>query len=327
MRINFGQAKETFKQFINNGTCNLTEAGIVLNQVCERLFESGKFWGMVQRLSICHSSNCVTLPYNVDSILEVSGQCGQPIELRSQWYEFMPGGPWQLSRCNRACEQAVPRNNVCTAFDICGIKLLRVYANLPEDADAKILLQGYDGDGNRVRTLVGSDWVDGEYIALNNGTPQLSTVQWTYVETVQKPLTNGIVQIYMVDPVNTAVNQGMIAEYQPNETNPSYQRFHISGFCANAEHPKRITMLVKMKFVPMVRDTDMLPITSYNAMMFACQAQYFWGAEAPDKAQVYELKSLQCLQDELKQQLGGQQPSISIRFSGFGNRSISWQPR
>jgi hypothetical protein len=328
MRLTFGQAKQTFAPFINNGVCaDNPEVPGVLNSVCERLFETGKFVGMVRRIAICHSSSCLTLPYNVESILEMSGQCGQPVNVRNQWYEYLPGGPWQLDRCNRFCNETVPRDNSPTAFDICGIQYLRVYANLPEEDGAQILIQGYDENGARVRTLVDGIWVDGEYIGLINGTPQLSTKLWTRIENVIKPLTNGEVNIYMVDPANTAANAGLIAIYQPNETNPSYQRFHMSGFCASAEHPKHVTMLVKMKFVPMVRDSDMLPITSYNAMMFACQAMYFWGSEQFDKAQVMELKANGCLQDELKQALGGQSSPPRVKFAGMRDRPLSWQMR
>jgi len=327
MRLNFGQAKQTFKQWINNGTCDLDLAGVVLNQVCERLYESGKFLGMVQRLSICHSSNCVTLPYNVESILEISGKCGQPINLNSAWYEFLPGGPWQLSKCNRICDQAVPRNQACTAFDICPGKTFRVYANLPEDAEAKILIQGFDSDGNRVRTLVGGEYVDGEYIALNNAAPQLSTFNWSAITTVQKPITNGVIQIYQVDPSTPSTNQGLIAEYQPSEMNPLYQRFHISGFCASATHPQRITMLVKMKFVPMILDTDIFSIMSFDAVMFACQALYFWGVEQYEKAQLLDAKAIQALDRELKEALGGQKNVPRIKYAGVGNRALSFQPR
>jgi hypothetical protein len=131
----------------------------------------------------------------------------------------------------------------------------------------------------------------------------------------------------MVDPDDTATNQGLLALYQPNETIPNYQRFYMPCLCANAEHPRHITLLVKMKYVPMIRDTDLFPITSYSATMFLCQSMYFWGNENPQLAQAMEAKGLQCLNDELKQALGGTQAVPRVKFAGVGSRGLAWQPR
>jgi len=327
MLLNYGQAKEAFKSFCNNGTCNLEEAGLVLNQISQRVYEMGKWVGLVQRYAFCHQSSCITLPYNVESILEMAGPCGVPVAVRNQWFEFLPGGPWQQERCNKWADLAVPRGIVPTAFDVCGIKYIRVYADLPEADDAQILIQGLDGDGIRVRTLVDGEYIDGELIDLDNGSPKLSTKLWTKIESVQKPLTNGTVQIYMVDPADTSTNQGLLALYQPSETIPNYQRFHMPCLCASASHPRHITLLVKMKYVPMIQDTDLFPITSYNAAMFLCMSQFFWGNEQYDKAQAMEAKAVQCLNDELKQALGGQQAVPRVKYAGVGNRPLSWQSR
>lgn len=300
---------------------------MVLNQITQRVYNFGKWVGLVQRIAFCHQSACITLPYNVESILEMAGPCGVPVAVRNQWFEFLPGGPWQQERCNKWVDLAVPRGIVPTAFDICGTKYLRVYADLPEEDGAQILIQGLDENGLRVRTLVGGEWIDGELIDLDNATPQLSTKLWTKIESVQKPLTVGTVQIYMVDPDDTATNQGLLALYQPNETIPNYQRFYMPCLCASADHPRHITLLVKMKYVPMIRDTDLFPITSYDAAMFLSMSQYFWGAEQYEKAQALEAKALQALNNELKQALGGQQPIPRVKYAGVGNRPLSFQHR
>lgn len=327
MLLNFLQAKQEFGPWINNGTCDDALKGQVLNAVAQRVFEFGKFVGMVQRIAFCHQSSCITLPYNVESVLEMSGPCGQPVNIRNSWYEFLPGGPWQQERCNKWADLTVPRGIVCTAYDICGSKYIRVYADLPEADDAQILIQGLDENGFRVRTLVDGVWIDGELIDLINGSPQLSTKLWTKIESVQKPLTTGTVQIYMVDPDDTATNQGLLAIYQPSETIPNYQRLYMPCLCASGDHPKHIVLLVKMKYVPMVLDTDLFPITSYSAVMFLCQSMYFWGVENPQLAEIMEKKGLQALNNELKQALGGAQAVPRIKFAGFSNRPIAYQPR
>lgn len=320
MQLNFGEAKERFKPFANNGTCDPELVGRELNRALDRLVNSGKWVNTIRRIAFCEQSGCITLPRDVESVLEMSGRCGMPITVMNQWYEFLPGGPFQLSNCNKPCDIAADRGDGhVLAFEVTGDKYIRVYADLPEAAGAKILLQGYDENGNRVQTFVDGEWVDGEYVGINNATPQLSTTKFSQITSVKKPLTNGYVRMYQVKP-DTLANDGLIAMYHPNDIIPSYRRYYFPSICASETHPRPVVTLCKMRFNTLVRDTDLLPITCVPAIEHMLMAIYFFGSERMDLGQQHEAKALQYLNDELKQFQAGGKGVPKYRVNGFYNR-------
>lgn len=337
--INFAAAKIKYAPYCENGLCPTDpRVADTINRAEEYLIDQGKWKGLIRRMAFCHQGGCITLPRNVESVLEMSGPCGEPITLNNQWFEFLPGGTWQLSDVNKWCNIAVDRGEgFPTIYDVTSNpttpgQLLRVYADLPEAADAQILIQGNDENGNRVQTTSDGALYDGELIDLNNASPQLSTIQWSYIQAVQKPLTNGVVRIYQVNPADPSVNTGLIARYDPSETIPDYRRIYFNGLCNgnsndSSPHLRRITILAKMKFVPLVQDTDILQVTCSEAMRRICQAFYQQGSENSTLGDYYENKAIQALNAELKQFQAGGKSNPQTRYAGFGSGPISWQMR
>lgn len=330
MVINYGQAKQQLASVVKNGLCpDDPEVGQYINEACARLVDSGKWKGMIRPVAICHRAGLFTLPWDVDTILAAS-DCGVPVSVNNQFYEFLPGGPFKMSECNPWREIAERGENYCTAFDITGAMKIRVYNDLAQDNGKAILFQGINDDKNWVQTVDGGDVVDGEPIIFNNATPPVTTTTWTKLEAVQKELTQGYIRIYQVDP-DTNENMGLLSVYHPNEENISYRRYFYGNFCRNRcndgeekYHP--LQFLCKVRFTPLVRDTDLVPITAPGALKNMVQALWPERNGQLDVAQAFEQRAINYLQNELKQSQGSNQYVKSIiPGCGYGPAARSFR--
>jgi len=323
--INVAQARQSLAPYVGAGGVCADDPRVLeyLNESCSRLIDSGKWVGLIKKIRICHRAGLITLPREVETILEAA-VCDVPISTYNAWFEFLPGGPFQMSKCNNWPALAERGDHYCTAFDITGTMKIRVYNDLSSDDGKFILLQGTNEDGNRVQTQNAGEWVDGEILTYNNATPPVTTVNWTKLECIQKTITTGYIRIYQVDP-DTLENKGLLVELHPNDTIPNFRRYFYGGFCvdrcADGSHEQAyqpFTFLVKTRFNNLVQDTDIVPITASGALKNMFMAIWQERNNQIQLAQAYETKAVQLLQNELKQSQGSQ-VVMSSKCVGFGN--------
>ncbi len=293
-----------------------------VNEAVERLLKRGLWWGCYQKYRVCVSDGCLTWPRHVAAILSVAVD-GTPMKTTNEWFEFIENG-WGL-RDDEFCEcKLFDRGTAATFEDIIGVnKHIKVYADVAEDAAAKILLRGNDENGIWIRTLDGATWIDGEYVAIDNVTPQVSTKHFTSVETPIKPVTNGIVRLYEYDPATG--NQRAIAIFEPDEERPSYRRSFIPnlGGCAGCDDEVCVTIMAKMEFYPVVNDNDFVLIGNIPALKHATRAVQL--DEEGDRAGFAEEFGLAIgeLEAELSHYLGpNQYQPIAVNSVEFGGGDV-----
>lgn len=253
-----------------------------VNAACRKIFFSGKnFFDLTQRFVMCVSNGCLTLPRQV-ACIEAMWVCNQPITLRNQWLEYLDSGPWLQTPEGRRCTESngasigcfgrfwcnfgngYDRGTACTFADIRGLnKKIRVYADVAESDDAQILLQGYDENNIWIRTEVGGEWIDGEYVDIST-TPANSTKFFSNLTAAIKPVTNGNVRLYEYN--NDTTDQRAIAVYEPTEINPSYRRMLVPGLdnarCCDCDEdddecePVQVTAIARLEYVPVSHDND-----------------------------------------------------------------------
>lgn len=331
MRINFQQARESVKDFVENGVCEASnpKVGNYVNRACARLVDSGKWVGQIKRIAFCHRAGLLTMPPEVETVLQLS-DCGVPVTVSNEWFSFLPGGPWQMSQCNPWIAMEDRGDNWPVAFDVMDGYKVRLFSDWTQDDGSAVLLQGYNSDGNWVQTESGGEIVDGEILIANNATPPTSVTTWGPggIRVVQKQVTDGPLRLYQVNPDTDAV-AGFLAQWGPNEENPAYRRYFYGAFCGrlcnpsdeednNRYHP--LTFLCKMRFIPLVRDTDMVPITAPGALENMVQALWFEKINQLELAVGYQQRAEQCLQNELRQYQGAIN-HMGSRIAGFGNHA------
>jgi hypothetical protein len=327
MRLNLKQAIDQLLPYINNGGCDRDAARDVINDACDRLIDSGKWVGSIRKIAFCHKAGVITLPPEVGSVLGFS-DCNTPVSVHNSWYEYLPGGPGQLNDCRHANVLVERGDGYPCAFDVTKGYKVRLYNDWPQDDGKAVLIQGINRDGNRVQTEADGEVVDGEILIANASTPPTGTVEWGEggIKVVQKEITEGPLRLYQVDPV-TGENAGLLAVWGPNEEFPSYRRYFYGacqGYvdCEGSKQPRYrpLTFLCKIRHVPLVRDTDMVPITASGALKNMVQAIWLEKVYRPQEAAIYEQRAIQCLMNELKQHQGSIQV-LKSSVPGFGNRA------
>ncbi len=278
------------------------------NEAMERLMTMGKWVGTYQRALFCVNNGCLTFPRQVETI-EAIALCNTPVTIRNEWFEFLANGTG-LQSADSCGVQLFDRGNACTFNDIAGQnKKIRVYADVSEEADSQILLQGYDENGIWIRTQVGDEWVDGEYVAISTS-PTNSTKLFTSLTGVQKPITNGNVRLYEFNVDDST--QRAIAIYEPDEEVPSYRRSLLTGMtnwggcCGNNDDcdSKPVTAMAKLRFVPVRVDTDYLPIGNIGAVKMGVMAVRKEENNLWSEAEQYWASAVRILNEELKSHLG-----------------------
>lgn len=198
MRLILSTALTALAQYALKGACPTDERVITkINEARERLMSRPENWkGKIQRFVFCASRACITLPREIETV-EAAAICNTPLKMRSQWYDILDGGPGPGTICGG--DGVIDRGEGYVSFaDLDTPRNIKVYADVPETAGARLLLQGFDENSNRVRTFDSqtNTWVDGEYVAINNETPAVSQTVFSSLDGIQKPETNGFVRIY-----------------------------------------------------------------------------------------------------------------------------------
>lgn len=288
----------------------------LLNLATQNLVLTGEmFYGLHQRIQFCVTDGCIVPPRQVASIESVA-VCDHPIPLRNRFFEWLGtglgirgDGSCNSNSCggNNLIDRASPTS---TFADIIGInKKIKVYADVAEDADAKILLQGVDENGQWIRTFVDGEWVDGEYVSIST-TPVTSTKLFSALVSVQKPITNGIVRLYEYDTDLTT--QRAIAIYEPDETSPSYQKMLLSGLSGHGccgctgddEGTFQVTVMAKLEFIPVRRDTDWLMIGNFSALESEVQSILKRRNNLAEELLTWHAMAVQTLRQELRHYVG-----------------------
>lgn len=272
----------------------------ILNAAQQRLSEMGKWWGTYRRLHVCLTAQCITWPREVATV-EGLQVCRVGVPLLNEWYDFGEEvrAPNPDDNCN--LRMLMDRGLTCQFTDIASTAYIRIYPTVAADAGAKVLLQGLDGNGNPIRTLVAGVYVDGEQVTLAAPfATSLFQFKGPGLTGVQKPVTKGRLNVFMVDP-STGV-ETKIAFWEPSELNPSYRRSFLtqlptcttdvdcqqtSNGCASMTYPSCSNIvaesIVRLEFIPALVDSDWLFIGNLYALKRGMKA-----AEKEDKNQYQE---------------------------------------
>lgn len=311
-KLTVSKAAPTIARVI--GTCN-TDARIVtfINEATERLLTMDDWVGSYGQFVFCATDCCITLPRQIESIRAFS-ICDCPGVIHNDWYEFLANGPGKLSCDSCISNRLVQRGDgYVTHTDIIGInKKIKVQSTQAEDADARILLRGYDENNQWIRTQELGEWIDGEYVDIAVG-GTLSTNIFTRLVAVIKPVTNSKVLLYTYNTDTTDL--ASIAEYETDEELPNYRRIMIPGIQASYGsdcEQVHLTVLAKLRFIPVSNDNDFLQLGNINAIKLMVMAIRKEEQNLYDEAIALEAKARLVLENELSNWYGPG-PHIEIR--------------
>lgn len=279
MLITFGDLKTSRLVQIASAPPDSPEFASLVNAAIRQLMTRGNWFGTVQPMEGCVTDQCVVWPRYVATPLAIN-VCGRPTELANRWYHFLP---WDPSHVANACNyfQHGRGGNITAEMDgtspvfnpiACNTGMyLQFYIDNVTDVGKTITIFGIDSNGQVIRTQHSNGvWQEGVELTLT--VPYVQTPMLVRkVTRILKDLTNGMVRGYQWDGSSLSGSNPLLLDlcaYQPSETSPDYLHSRLHGFrphqvgCAFT----RITALVKLGFVPVVNDDDLVLIENEDAI-------------------------------------------------------------
>lgn len=278
-----------------------------VNTAIRRLLPKGMWVGTVRRYRICTNNSCLTWPRAVGTI-EAVAVCNSPIKIRNEWYEFLEAGPG-IQSSESCSDQLIDRQGQFCCFDDITANsttsYIKIYTDVAESGKY-IILQGYDENGNWIRTTVSGAWIDGERVAIPSSpaSPVVTTKKFSSLDRVIKDETNGVVRLY---EYNGSATVKALAIYEPDETLPSYRRSYIPsvGVSTSSDCDKSsVVVMAKLAYYKVANDNDFLLIGNEDALVEMCRALRHYEAKNQSEAMACEALAVSYLQQELGSEQG-----------------------
>lgn len=285
------------------------------NEALERLSLAGDFWGTWRVVQMCLINGCITFTREVARLdtIRIGNHEPHPVEAPfTQWLDDSCGV--HDHRWSHWTTEARFQNLVPTYADINPPgKVIRVYIDNPADAGKRILFQGYDDSNQYVLTAAGA--VDGEYVTMVAQPGFAETaVNFSAITGVIKDVTLGNVRVYERSVATSALRS--LAVYEPDETNPEYLRYNITGIHPTTNCPtQRVKALVKLEFIPVKKDTDWLLIGNLPALKREIESVRYAEMDSAGAKQLEaaaHVNAIRILNQELRTKLGRDNAAIKV---------------
>lgn len=326
MYLTFGDVKNDLSRVAAGGICPTDDRlKDRLNEAIQRLLPIANWVGTVALYDFCVNQWIVSLPSRFETMIGYR-DCSGPGQIHPMSYTFRDNGPAALGFLNSAgivnCSQFQGSDLGFSPvfYDLCDApQKLAIYHDVTEAAGTTIIVQGLDENHNVIRSFVDGAWINGVSFPLDAASPYLPVNLFTKITGFIKPLTNGAVRIYYVDP--TTADQKLSAILEPDDTSPQFRRYRIpssGSCCGTTPNPlHRISALVKYAYRPIVADSDRLLIQSKGALKLMLQAIEFEEVQLFDKSKICEDKAISILNDEMHGYMGsGMMHSVRVQLRG-----------
>ena len=288
-----------------------------LNAATERLMNRGDFAGTVQPINVCVRGGWVVWPRYVGKIRRINN-CSGPMPVRDMGWDFLEK-PTYESYCGQKMSLTNWGKSPIYNDIPVGDRLIRVYIDAAIDVGKTITLFGLDSGGQELRTLN----IDGTYsdgLIITAAMPFASTsIYVRSISRVIKEPTQGKMWMAAYNPVSNIMSD--LAFYEPSETNPDYLRTWLVGCCSAT---RSVVALVKLKFIPVAVDTDLVLIQNLHALKLMIQSGDAENAPGGrDLARQYEADAIRELNCELEDETPDSQ--IPVVINTFGGTDIGRQ--
>ena len=251
-----------------------------LNEATERLMNYGAWWNTVVKGRVCVNNGCISWMRWIGTLL-ATNIGGQSRPIANKWYESMPLTANDCVGSRRwNSNVTVVDNGVSPVFSNvpCGTPMfIRVYTRLNVDLGKTLTIYGIDEFGQPLMTRDQlGNWFEGENVTTVSGYIQ-TTKKFREVTRISKPLTTGMLDVYAYDDAADLLYD--MAHYEASETEPRYRHTSVRGgnglgCCRSSDgsRAQQVTFLAKLKFIPVVLDSDIVQIDNIAALKFMIQS-------------------------------------------------------
>jgi hypothetical protein len=268
-----GDARTYVADEVSGGSCPSSDAvRKAINNAQMEILGMETPYNSLRRIRFSVRNNTIIAPRGVEKV-ETYRVDGYPDEVKSMFYEFLPGGSWSSDELDGVLSGVVDwGDHWATMWEIpANYEPLRLYAFSSEAADSGLLMtiKGCDTNNQDIHTsgvpgetLQIVPGLVGVTITANNATWKPSAHSYKQIFQVVKPVTKGYVALMTQDPTSNL--WWCLAMYHPRETQPRFHRYKVTtprdtaGTC--------IVALVKLRHEPLEEDSDILVVQNMEAM-------------------------------------------------------------
>jgi hypothetical protein len=276
-----------------------------LNQVVERIINSGQWKNMYEAVDYDSTSGYITLPRRLESIVGVT-RVNWPTSPYARMNEYMTSGPGFLDETSRDLRTIIDQGDVCMQEVQTQIGYPRLTIASAIDDGLVVRLYGHDSNGD---PIFDQDGVEGIALTLTNPTVTASVEM--FVTQVVKPMTVGNVTLSIVVSGTPTV----MSVYEPSETNPVYRRYKTGTIVPRDDNKPVLRCLCKRRFVRLMQESDLVWPDNIGALKFgmrAIQLEDSGGATELQLLQGFWQKCYEILNQGLKQNRGAIRPKMAM---------------
>ena len=298
------------------------------NAAVRQLMNRGDWWGTVQPMRFCLQGTSFVLPRFVASVLALN-RCGSAMQMANLWYEFEHFDDWH--RCAaKCCNAGQPwtagpaaitngTTNILNQIPQGDLNYVRFYATQTPDYGKTVTVYGLDSNGQ----VVFSQHPDGtiqQGIVLTLAQPYVqSTIQFSKIFRVVKDITAGIVRGYLYEPNQGLMN--LLCEFYPNDICPDYIHMKLAGGGQSCCAHSQISALVKLQYIPMVFDNDIVLIDNEDAIRDMILSIRQKEAGNLQESAALELSAFRELNYQMRNRYPDEQ--FVVNFQPFGRASFN----
>lgn len=322
MFLTLAQAKAYSLNAIS-GSCNNSPAFLqLLNEGIQDLMRRGDIAGTVIPIHVCASRGCVVFNRYVGQVRRIN-LCRYPTPIKNFWTDYLnPSDTMWQSNCGSSCR--ITAGGWTPVFqDIMGEdRLVRAFPSVQADVGKTVTIFGTDNNGQPLMHRESDGlWYDGWPITLaipygvTTDGAHAGPLPVRHIDRIVLGDMNGIVRLYAFNTVTSLLEA--LGEYMPGETVPSYQRYNIgAGSCCGpltgCGGTFTVLALVKLRFIPVARDTDLVLVNNLSALKKYMQSVKFGEAGDDVNATKYELKAIRELNLQLKDEFPDDQMPVEL---------------
>lgn len=317
MSLTLSQARQKLYRYVSP-TLDAPLVTDKINSALERIYHSGKWKGLMTSVYFSQIDDpevwwtqlvpkTITLPRRFLSVLGVKFDHA-PRLTYPRWQEYTAGGAGTILAGTGMQKIIDAGDGFLTYADPSAYYYPRFEITDPQDVGKEVHFSGIDGLGN---TLYDSTGNAGFKVTLTLDGVTFSNIGIARITSIRKPLTEGSLNLFAVNP-NDQTQKAQIASYEPTETVPSYKRYRL----ASADFSRSIDCLCKRRFIPLVNgpdDNTVIVPGNEGALKNMLMSLQYEDQNDMERAELYFKKSLQLLNQELKEDMGA--PIVTLQMN------------
>ncbi len=363
MIFTMSEAYDFCKPHIDGGTCNPVLGYARINEAVRRLFPKTNASRLIQPIRMVVRNSEFALPREAEKIMwvDTDGVPASIFSKPYEFMHNGPGDFAYNSR-STATPQIKDLGEKPYMFSLPGLLgsdddnqtndrsttnaddddyplgfTLAAFSEYADDVGKEITVRGWDILAQEIRLPVtGGLSSPGLTIKINqfyggvegsiNGTwstLEHSSQNFRDIGQIYKPVTKGHITIYAIyEATNEMV---LVGKYHPDETLPMFRRYRFTSKPYVRLQPSctNVLMLVKMRYVPMTRATDVVPFDSLDAVKLMCIAITYENAKDLNNAILFEQNAERVMKAEMEQkETAPSQPMVIDVLRELGGRQL-----